>query len=179
VADREVRKAAALNALLDDTGTSYRQLQIAEPDDNSFQLSDYPDIPSPVTYRIARSISAIEKQALPFKIRVTWKYPSGTVLPASQELARMDEMEDLILPAVKDKGLAKWVCTVTGEHRREWIFYTRSDDAFITRVQAALAPTGPYPIELSGRKEPAWGADGLNGDNQRREFRITPKQCVE
>ncbi|PMV83859.1 hypothetical protein C1X33_22635 [Pseudomonas sp. GW460-E13] len=56
---------------------------------------------------------------------------------------------------------------------------TRSTDAFIVRAQAALAPTGPYPVELSAGKEPAWHADELTGDNLHREIRITPKRCVE
>ncbi|MGB5825131.1 MAG: hypothetical protein WBH22_01720 [Pseudomonas mandelii] len=43
----------------------------------------------------------------------------------------------------------------------------------------ALAPTGPYPVELSAGKEPAWHAEELTGDNLHREIRITPKRCVE
>lgn len=91
----------------------------------------------------------------------------------------MAEMEGLIRSAVTDSGSAKWVCMVTGVNQREWIFYARNDDAFITRVQTTLAPTGPYPIEFSSRKEPAWNADGLNGEKPTQQIQITPKQCVE
>ncbi|MDD1006910.1 DUF695 domain-containing protein [Pseudomonas shahriarae] len=177
--DREERKAAALSAVLGDRPAYDRPLQLAEPDENSFQLSDFPDSPNPAIYSIAQSISASEKQAQPFKVRVTWKHASTTAMLAPRDRARMAKMEGLILSAVTDSGSAKWVCTVTGVHQREWIFYARSDDAFITRVQATLAPTGPYPIEFSSRKEPAWNADGLNGEKLSEQIRITPKQCVE
>ncbi|MFJ4143043.1 DUF695 domain-containing protein [Pseudomonas sp. NPDC089734] len=179
VADREASKREALRALLDDTGVYSRQVQIAEFDDNTYQASDFPDTPIPMAYKGVDSISATDKRALPFKIRVTWKYSSKGVIPAPRDRVRMDEMERLILLAVQDKGLAKWVCTVTGGHQREWIFYTRSDEAFIAQTQAALAHTGPYPIELSARKEPVLSTEVQNSENLPEDIRITPKKCVE
>jgi hypothetical protein len=179
VEDREFDKALAYKALFEDLGPSFQPKTIVEPGEDEFQSSDFPDIEGSMAVRVTPSISAIEKQALPFKVRVIWKYVSKTFRPRSRDLVRMDEMEALILPAVEEKGLAKWVCTLTGEKRRVWTFYTRSDDAFIARVQAALAPSGPYPIELSAGKEPAWRADELTADNLHREIRITPKRCVE
>jgi hypothetical protein len=76
VADREASKREALRALFDDTGVYSRQMQIAESDDNTYQPSDFPDTPIPMVYKGSDSISANEKRALPFKIRVTWKYVS-------------------------------------------------------------------------------------------------------
>ncbi|MFJ2709630.1 DUF695 domain-containing protein [Pseudomonas sp. NPDC087346] len=178
VADRKERIAEALKALLGDRPAYDRPLQLAEPDESSFQLSDFPDSPSPAIYRIVHSISASEKQGLPFKVKVTWKHTTATSLLAPRDRARMAEVEGLIQSTVTDSRSAKWVCTVTGVHQREWIFYALSDDAFITRVQAALAPTGPYPIELSSRKEPEWRTDGSSGELS-QQIQITPKQCVE
>ncbi|QHF05789.1 DUF695 domain-containing protein [Pseudomonas asturiensis] len=179
VADREASKREALRALLDDTGVYSRQMQIADSDDSTYQLSDFPDTPIPMAFKGADSISETEKRALPFKVRITWKYSSKGLIPAPRDRVRMDEMERLILPAVQDKGLAKWVCTVTGGHQREWIFYTRSDEAFIAQTQAVLAQTGPYPIELSARKEPALSTEVKNSENLPEDIRITPKKCVE
>ncbi|MFW9082033.1 DUF695 domain-containing protein [Pseudomonas sp. P2757] len=178
-ASRTLQRAAALRALLDDTGASNRQMALADPEDIPYQEADFPDIASPMRYRMNGSITVIDKQALPFKVRVTWKYTSKTFLPEAIELERMDKMEDLLLSAVKDQGPAKWVCTVTGEHRREWIFYTPSDLVFISRLQSVLAPTGPYPVEWSTRKEPLRGANGQTDNNLPDEVRITPKLCME
>jgi hypothetical protein len=179
VADRKDASDAALKAILGDAPDLYTQTRLAEPGEETFQKSDYPDTPSPMSYRTARSISATEQQALPFKMRVRWNYTSRKLLPRPRDLVRMNEMEALLLSAAVDDGLAKWVCTVTGEHRREWIFYARSDTDFMNQMQALLAPSGPYPVEWSGRKEPARNAERANSADPSGEIRITPKRCLE
>ncbi|MBX8509111.1 DUF695 domain-containing protein [Pseudomonas cichorii] len=175
IADREARKSATLEELLSDK-PSYQKMGIASEVVDGFQPGDFPETSSNARYRFAHSISMIEKQNLPFKIRIIWKYTSRFDMPALQDRVRMDRMEGLIMPAVKDKGLAKWICTVTSEQKQIWTFYTQSDEAFITRVQSSLALTGPYPIEFSAHKEPAWSPDIFN---DQQEVRITPKRCVE
>ncbi|WP_123450192.1 DUF695 domain-containing protein [Pseudomonas fluorescens] len=175
VADRKDASDAALKAILGDAPDLYTQTRLAEPGEDTFQASDYPDIASPMSYRTARSISATEQQALPFKVRVRWNYTSRKLLPRPRDLVRMNEMEALLLSAAADDGLAKWVCTVTGEHRREWIFYARSDTDFMSRMQTLMAPSGPYPVEWSGRKEPARSANGASSV----DIRMTPKRCLE
>ncbi|MFJ2528975.1 DUF695 domain-containing protein [Pseudomonas helmanticensis] len=179
VADRKDASDAALKAILGDAPDLYTQTRLAKPGEDTFQASDYPDTPSPMSYRTARSISATEQQALPFKMRVRWNYTSRKLLPRPRDLVRMNEMEALLLSAAADDGLAKWVCTVTGEHRREWIFYARSDTDFMNRMQALLAPSGPYPVEWSGRKEPARSAEGANSADPSGEIRMTPTRCLE
>lgn len=71
-----------------------------------------------------------------------------TVMPAPEDAARMKEMEKLLLPSVQDKGLARWICTTTFEHQREWHFFTRSYEDFSAQARETLEPTGQYPIEL-------------------------------
>ncbi|SDX17478.1 Family of unknown function [Pseudomonas syringae] len=88
-------------------------------------------------------------------------------------------MERLILPALQEKGLAKRACTVTVGKQREWIFYTRNNEAFIDKTKAILAQTGPYPIELSAGKESTLSTEMHNGGNSPGDSRITPKRCLE
>ncbi|WPN64333.1 DUF695 domain-containing protein [Pseudomonas sp. P9_35] len=179
VADRGASQSVALSALLDDTGDYPQPMEIVDVVDDIYQPSDFPDTPVPMLYKGAGSISTTEKRALPFKVKVTWKYSSKGLIPALRDRVRMNEMERLILPAMQDKGLAKWVCTVTGGKQREWIFYTRNDEAFIAQTRAILAQTGPYPIELSARKEPALSTEMQSGESLPENIRITPKTCVE
>ncbi|WP_311881106.1 MULTISPECIES: DUF695 domain-containing protein [unclassified Pseudomonas] len=167
VVDRNDERAAALNAILGNGPDLYPQMRLAEPGEDTFQESDYPDTPSPMSYRTARSISATEQQALPFKMKVRWNYTSRKLLPRPRDLVRMNEMEALLLSAAADDGLAKW------------IFYARSDTDFMNQMQALLAPSGPYPVEWSGRKEPARNAERANSADPSGEIRITPKRCLE
>ncbi|WP_192564729.1 DUF695 domain-containing protein [Pseudomonas gozinkensis] len=176
VKDREIRKAEALEELLDNDAV---RMQVRTDIQSKFQESDFPATPLPGTFAVVDSISATEKQALPFKARITWKYSSPTHAPGYRVGKRMAEMEKLILPALQDKGLAKWICTVTGGGQREWIFYTQSDEAFIARTQAVLAQTGPYPIELTAKKEAVSGTELQSAENLTEDIRMTPKKCME
>lgn len=116
-----------------------------------------------------------DTQAFPYKARISWKYVSDRFLPSSKESARMMQMDRLIQAAVATDGSAKWGCTVTGGQRMEWVFYTLDDAAFVSRVQAALAQTGPYPIEFSSRKQADVSAEVPNTE----QTRLTPKRCLE
>ncbi|MFM9380844.1 DUF695 domain-containing protein [Pseudomonas sp. UV AK001] len=170
VKEQENKKAKALAALLYGPFPE----RMVTSDDGRFQESDFPDTPLIATFKVVDSLSATEKRALPFKARITWKYISKKVVPVERDRERMTEMEKLILPALEDKGLAKWICTVTGGQQREWIFYTQSEEAFIAKTRAILLQTGPYPIELSAKREPESSAQSLT-----ETIRMTPKKCVE
>lgn len=87
----------------------------------------------------------------------------------------MMQVDRLIKAAVTADGFAKWGCTVTGGKRQVWVFYTLDDAAFVSRVQAALAQTGPYPIEFSSRKQADVSAEVQNAE----QTRLTPKRCLE
>ncbi len=116
-----------------------------------------------------------DAQAFAYKTRISWKYVPDHFLPSPKEYARMMQMDRLIQAAVATDGSAKWGCTVTGGQRMEWVFYTLDDAAFVSRVQAALAQTGPYPIEFSSRKQVDVSAEVQNAE----QTRLTPKRCLE
>ncbi|MGF6131286.1 hypothetical protein ABIA54_000147 [Pseudomonas sp. EB276 TE3739] len=175
MSEREERKAEALRILLSDDPADNRQRQLAEPGDGHFQLSDFPDEPMPASFRMPDSLHLKDTQAFPYKTRISWKYVSDHLLPSPKEYARMMQMDRLIQAAVAADGSAKWGCTVTGGQRLEWVFYTLDDAAFVSRVQAVLAQTGPYPVEFSSRKQADVSAAVLNAG----EIRLTPKRCLE
>ncbi|WP_058543373.1 DUF695 domain-containing protein [Pseudomonas fluorescens] len=132
VAQREARKQEALRALLDDGPSNEKTLANIKIDEQI----------------CTRSISPAKELAPPIVVAVNWKFSPKTVMPAPADAARMKEMERLLLPSVQDKGLARWICTTTFEHQREWHFFTRSYEDFSARAREALESTGPYPIEL-------------------------------
>jgi hypothetical protein len=170
-------RAALLRELLKSLNEpgSLRYLEVQPAGTPTFQLSDYPDTPTPMTYRGADSLTATERREQPFKIKVTWKYLSKRFGPEPRDRVPMEDMESLLLAAAKENGLAKWACTVTGGKQRQWIFYTRDDAVFIARIKSVLAPTGPYPIEFSARRESGLGTDV----DTAQDSRLTPKKCME
>ncbi|MFW8695835.1 hypothetical protein ACOI9Y_35240, partial [Mesorhizobium japonicum] len=76
MAERDRQRKEALEALLDDDPAHLQHLQIIEMPESKYQSSDFPDTPIPMSYRGVDSISLAEKQALPFKARIVWKYSS-------------------------------------------------------------------------------------------------------
>ncbi|MCW1248169.1 DUF695 domain-containing protein [Pseudomonas sp. SAICEU22] len=130
VADREARQKVALSALLDDGPSHEKALVIVDLDEE----------------HCTKSLSPAEEQALPLSVIVSWKFSSETALPTPEDAARMKKMEALLLPAIQEKGLAKWLCTITSEHQREWLFLTRNHEDFFTQARTAL--NGTYPIEM-------------------------------
>ncbi|UZE87444.1 DUF695 domain-containing protein [Pseudomonas viciae] len=133
VTKREARKQEALRALLDD-GPSHEKAVVNIKIDEQI---------------CTHSISPAEELELPIVVVINWKFSPKTVMPTPADATRMKEMEKLLLPAVQDKGLARWICTTTYEHQREWHFFTRSAEDFSAQAREALGPTGPYPIELT------------------------------
>lgn len=91
----------------------------------------------------------------------------------------MYEMERLILPGLKGNVPGKWACTATGGQQRQWIFYTRNEEAFIAQIKAILAQTGPYSIEFSSSQEPALNVEARDGKGLAEDIPITPKMCLE
>jgi hypothetical protein len=71
-------------------------------------------------------------------------------LPVTQEQIRMDEMEDGLEP-IEESGLATLALVSTGENLREWTYYAKSEDEFMT-------PSGACTRNL------------------RRELRVRPNQ---
>ena len=60
----------------------------------------------------------------------------------------MDAMEDLLTAAVEADGFSSLALVSTGEDLREWIYYTKSEDGFLARLNRALGGHPAFPIEI-------------------------------
>jgi len=97
-----------------------------------------------------------DRTALPDRIILVWKYQSAGGMPAVAERQRMDALEDAVDPVVSRDGFAALVLVSTGENLREWIYYTRSEDGFLKRLNRALAGKSAFPIEIHAAADPLW-----------------------
>lgn len=99
---------------------------------------------------------AFSKQTQPDRVILDWKYKSEKGMPSVQERERMDELEDTLAPHVEADGFATLVLVSTGEDLREWVYYTRSQDEFLKRLNAALHGKLAFPIEIHADADPSW-----------------------
>jgi hypothetical protein len=96
------------------------------------------------------------KRTQPDQVILDWKYKSEKGMPSVEERQRMDELEDALAPAVENEGFATLALVSTGEDLREWIYYTRSQDEFLKRLNVALRGKPAYPIEIHSSADPSW-----------------------
>jgi len=175
VADRQAQKAKMLKDVLAVLDTTPGRQPLADAGPDGYQQADFPETPKVLSYQGERSISVAEKQALPYKVRITWKYDSPFPVPLPGDVYRMGQMRQQVVPAVEAQGLAKFVCTVTADQQVQWIFYAKSEETFMARVNAALAKSEPYPLIFTATEEPAPNSDMVKTG----ALRITPKICME
>jgi len=84
---------------------------------------------------------------------IKWPY-QGQMPPADvnqQQLA----FEKAIDPLTSEGG-SELMQVATGMSLKEWIFYARSADAFMARLNTLLSGRPRYPIEVEFHDDPAW-----------------------
>ena len=109
-----------------------------------------------------------DRATQPDRIIVVWNYQSESGMPSVNERESMDRLEDALAPSIESDGFATLALVSTGENSREWIYYTRSEDEFMDRLNAALKGAPAYPIEIHAAPDPAWSTyheflSGLSG----------------
>jgi Family of unknown function (DUF695) len=109
-----------------------------------------------IFFRFARELQPhFDRASQPDLIIVVWKYESETGQPRSDEYERMSIFEDMLGPAVFEGEFATLALVSTGENLREWIYYARSEDEFMDRLNQALAGA-VFPIEIHTATDPTW-----------------------
>jgi hypothetical protein len=92
----------------------------------------------------------------PCRVILAWKYDSQNGMPATAEHKRMDAMEDAVDSTLEADNFATLALVSTGEDLREWVYYAKSDDEFMTRLNKALRGKPEFPIEIHAALDPLW-----------------------
>jgi hypothetical protein len=107
-----------------------------------------------------------KRSAQPVRAIIVWTYKGTNGMPALSERQRMDAMEDLLGPVLELDEFSSLALVSTGEDLREWIYYTKSEEGFLTRLNQALGGHPAFPIEIHIADDPNWSSyqefiDGL------------------
>jgi hypothetical protein len=70
----------------------------------------------------------------------------------------MDELEDALSPIIENSDFATLALVSTGENSREWIYYAKSDDEFIAKLNSAIHGLPAFPIEIHSAPDLGWNA---------------------
>ena len=112
----------------------------------------------PVILR-SRSVMPVapDPKDYPWLAVITWTYDGkDSGMPSTEENERMCELEDMLEAKIERKRICIQTASRTGNGRREWNYYARSEETFMTALNGALGHLPPFPIEIAFYDEPDW-----------------------
>ena len=116
---------------------------------------------APVALRFRSAVPhGISTADYPWLINIYWRFDgSGNDrMPTPDLYDRMSRLEELLDP-LEGAGKGFLVLSVAGRNRKEWVWYVAEKDAYMTRVNQALASESvPFPVEFESAKDPAWSS---------------------
>ncbi|MEC6411110.1 DUF695 domain-containing protein [Achromobacter xylosoxidans] len=93
---------------------------------------------------------------------ISWPYTGiENGMPNEEDKQSTNRFEEAIEQAFDDSDIGVQVACLTGNHQKEWRFYTHDVEAFLDAFNACLAGHPVYPIRLGTYKDPDW--NGLAG----------------
>ncbi len=137
-----------------------RRLLGGAPEPGEWALGTGNEDGHPVVVRTrTRPPQGMTGDGYPVTVEMVWRFDGGAQdgMPPSELSALMAECED-VLHSLEGPANGMLGITITGNNRREWIWYVADAEAFAARVRALLAAAGGrFPLELSVAVRPARG----------------------
>lgn len=98
------------------------------------------------------------KEAFPHLLTVSWPYakPTGSGMPTQGEGDRMNELEDVLIPAFESAKAAFLAIVTTGNGSREWLCHARDPGVVMTLANETLGRLKPFPVQFSFHDDPGW-----------------------
>lgn len=97
-----------------------------------------------------------DRASQPVRIIIVWKYESESGQPVSEDHKQMNQLEDGLEQVLEQNPFATLALVSTGENLREWIYYAKSEDEFMARLNFALVEHPAFPIEIHIEHDPSW-----------------------
>lgn len=106
--------------------------------------------------------SASDRQAHENLIIISWPYTGiESGMPNDEDKQSTNNFEEAIEKGLEQTHVGMLAACLTGNHLKEWRYYTHDVEAFLDAFNGFLAGHPVYPIELRMFKDPDW--NGLSG----------------
>jgi|SRR5712691_2134935 len=111
----------------------------------------------PMLFRYRNDLPVKDTAQFPLLVSILWEYDGSgsTGMPNNEVLAQMERFEDAVDP-IDDSGAAFLMVVVTGNNRREWIWYTGDTTRFASLLNRTLRGRPKFPLDLSASEDPGW-----------------------
>jgi len=112
----------------------------------------------PVIYRSLEAVPENQKELdFPNLINIYWPFEVdvNNGMPDSKSNDNQIAFEDAI-ESLDKNGVSHLVLVVTGNGRKEWIWYVKDVDSWLTQLNELLKNHDVYPIEIEIEQDPDW-----------------------
>lgn len=128
-----------------------RRLFGAAPEAGEWMLGTGDEAGHPVVVRTrTRPPGGMSLDGYPASVEIVWRFDGGARngMPTSELAALMDECDQL-LHTLEGPANGMLGLVITGNNRREWVWYVADAEVFSTRVRALRTISGDrFPIEV-------------------------------
>lgn len=112
----------------------------------------------PIIYRSMHAVPAGEKESdFPYLINIYWAFDaeSDNGLPDTSSIEAQTKFENQ-LESLDSNGISHLMLVVTGNGRKEWIWYVANIEPWMDEFNNLLADCSVYPIEIENDFDPEW-----------------------
>ena len=115
----------------------------------------------PMLYRVRQNIPKQVKPAdYPHLICVVWEFEATVAngMPGSDVADQQAAFEDALDGFIEEAEMSEHMVVVTGNGRKEWLWYAKDADQWIEGFSDALGNLPPFPVEIQGYDAEEWVA---------------------
>ncbi|CAB3821792.1 hypothetical protein LMG3410_00305 [Achromobacter aegrifaciens] len=103
--------------------------------------------------------SATDREINENLVIISWPYQGiESGMPNDEDKQSHNSFEEAIEKGFENSDIGVQVACLTGNHHKEWRYYTRDVEAFLDAFNACLPGHPVYPIQLRMYKDPDWNA---------------------
>ena len=130
----------------------------AEQKDGPWIIAEGKENEKPILYRVRMSIpSNVEVSEYPYLMSILWEYDqeNESGMPTSKQNEQQLSFDDA-LDAIDNAGAGILMIVVTGNGRREWIWYVNDKTQWSQQLHKALEGHAVYPIDIEQSEDGNW-----------------------
>jgi hypothetical protein len=111
-----------------------------------------------VLFRFRQQIpTGVQTSRYPHVLNIYWRFDGRDTegMPPSSILDHMGELEQRLDP-LEGEEFGYLVLCITGNNRKEWVWYVAEPAAFMKELNVAFAGAKQFPVEFEAALDPGW-----------------------
>ena len=129
-----------------------------EKNDSSWVLAEGNEDGMPMLYRMKENIpEGLLTEEYPRLISILWEYEIDNTSGMPSDILQAEQRAfDDALDEMDNKGLGIMMLAVTGNGRREWVWYTKDQNEWLSSLHHCLENHPAYPLDIEASDDPEW-----------------------